>query len=66
MAAAAARKSPTKRLARRTPEWVRPYLTRTETVVLVSALEELDSPDKLLDPSIASALTELKRALAQS
>lgn len=64
MAAAAAKKPATKRMPRRAPDFVRPYLTRTEVgllLVAVGALDATGQESELLDPSVESAVRELKR-----
>jgi len=58
-AAAAARKPRSKSLPRRTPDFVRPYLTKQELTLLLSALDSSD--DALVDPSLSSAIAELRR-----
>lgn len=60
----AARKSAPKRMPRRTPDFVRPYLTRQELTLILEQLERAGEPESdLLDPSLHSAVTELRRWL---
>lgn len=61
MAAAAARAAKRKSLPRRPAEWVRPYLLKSEAELLIASLEKDEAG--LMDPSLASALHELKRAV---
>lgn len=61
---AAAKKAAPKRMARRTPDFVRPYLTKTEVGLLLTAIGALDDAgnvNELLDPSMESAVRELRR-----
>lgn len=57
---ATAKAASSTRLPRRVPDFVRPYLTRHEVNALLTSIEG-DVNAGLLDPSLASALDELRR-----
>lgn len=60
----AAKKAAPKRMARRAANWVRPYLTKTEVgllLVAIGAMDDSGNASELLDPSIESAVAELRR-----
>lgn len=57
--AAQSRKPRSAEPTRRTPEYKRPYLQRSEIELILEALDA--DPSELNDPSLASAVAELRR-----
>lgn len=63
-AARASRNTPTaQKVTRRRPDFVRPYLTKGEAAALVEFLTTTEDTGQLLDPSLSTAIAELRRWL---